>query len=57
VLGTEVSVIERGLGYDALAARLGRPSAGAARVAVARAMDALARELRSHRRRGRNSHD
>ena len=37
--------IEQGAGYDAIAERLGKPTANAARVAVARAMFKLARRM------------
>lgn len=37
--------IEQGAGYEAIAARLGKPTANAARVAVARAMFKLARRM------------
>jgi RNA polymerase sigma-70 factor, ECF subfamily len=37
--------IEEGASYDAIAARLGKPTANAARVAVARAMCKLARQM------------
>jgi RNA polymerase sigma-70 factor (ECF subfamily) len=37
--------LERGAGYEAIAARLGKPTANAARVAVARAMFKLAKRM------------
>jgi len=43
---------EQGLSYEQLAQRLGRPTAGAARQALGRAVQSLHRELRALRTRG-----
>lgn len=44
-----VARVERGLTYDQIAKELGKPSGGAARVAVTRALHALAAEMRGGR--------
>ena len=41
--------VERGWSYETIAQELGKPSAGAARVAVTRALGALGKEMRSNR--------
>jgi DNA-directed RNA polymerase specialized sigma24 family protein len=44
-----VGRIERGMSYEQIAEQQGRPSAGAARVAFGRALECLARNMRTQR--------